>query len=1104
MRFSIFKKLLFIIFLFVSIKTSIGQEIDSLENLLSKTASDNEKYSLLIEIGQKNKDKSPQVSMTYYRQALDLSKKLGDSSKNAEALFNLAAAYDISQKYKQSLELYKKSLNIYKKLKDSINIANLYKNIGSLYLQTSVYDSSLYYELGALRIYQRFGNYYGIMDSYMILGTVSTEIENFIEAEYYFEQAMNFADETNNLEYKCLLYNNIGRSFYKQNIYNIAIENYKLALGLAVKYNKEIYLGDIYQNIANAYLQSNQLQISLAYFYKAKEYYEKFNNISGIFNNSIGLAKMYYNSGYYRISYGYLLKDLSLIKNYNSYLNLKNKSEFYDVYSKILYKIDEPIKAYNALRKKEELQDSFFGEKKMKLVYELEYKYQTISKNKTIENLQEINKLNQQLFARTEATRRAERKQAFLLVFIGVISLIFSSIVYWNFLKNRKLSKKIAEKNKKIFEAQEKLKRIVDFLPVAFFEFNSNGKLVFKNKNFSDVTSINEDTGDIKFYFEYIKSEYKDVVLLKLNELISTHEIQTVEFEFVRKDKTSFWALMTMALNIFNDNYEYYGMIIDISERKKIEQDLSLLKTSVEQSETALMITDFAPKIVFVNPAYLRITGYKKHELLGKNPSILSSGLTPKNIYIDFWDTISSGNVWKGVFSNKKKNGQIYSEKTLVTPVIDRKGKITHYIANKEDITEEMIKNEKILKLFTATENSPNSVMILDEEMKIAYVNKAFEKITGYKADEVYGLTPSFLDSKQHTTEVVKILKQKVYNGELWQGMLINVRKNGEEYWSSSTVIPLRNEDDKLIAFVCNDIDITPQIKTQEELMDTMDQLNEKNEEIMSSIRYAERIQKVMISNELELKELFPQSFVVFMPRDIISGDFFWVSKVKENYYAAVVDCTGHSVPGAFLSIIGVNLLDSAINERKIKNPSDVLQYMSQKLHGILSNPYSIEHIKDDMEVALTRIDYVNKNFNFASSRNRLYFVSENSKNISSIDGITEILRDGDKKFFKINGDRKFLGSQNDGTKFKNYTLNITDGDILYFSSDGYYDQFGEKENVKYKRVRFERKLLEISSFSVEKQKEILITELKEFKGKVEQTDDITVLGIKIDFSKIR
>lgn len=1102
MSLSIFKKLIFIILIFVNITASISQEIDSIENLLSKTVSNKERYDLLIKIGQQSEEKSPQVAMKYYRQALDLSEKLGDSSKNAEALFNLAVAYDISQKYKQSLELYRKSLNIYKKLNDSIHIASLYKNIGSLFLLTSVYDSSLYYELEALRIYQRYENYYGIMDSYMTLGSLSSEIENFIEAEYYFEQAMNFANQINNLEYKCLLYNNIGMSFYKQNIYNIALENYKLALAIAIKYHKDIYLGDLYQNIANAYLQSNQFQISLAYFYKAKEYYEKFNNISGIFNNSIGLAKMYYNSGYYRISYGYLLKDLSLINNYNSYVSLKNKSEFYDIYSKILFKIDEPTKAYIALRKKEELQDSFFGEKKIKLVYELEYKYQTISKNKRIENLQEINNLTQQLFEKSEANRKAEKKQVFLLLMIGVILLIFSSIVYLNFLKNRKLSQKITENNKKIFETQEKLKRIVDFLPVAFFEFNSNGKLVFKNQNFSDVTSINDDKGDIKFYFKYIKHEYKDIVLSKLNELISTNEIQTVEFEFVRKDKTSFWALMTMALNVFNDNYEYYGMIIDISDRKRIEQDLLLLKTSVDQSEAALIITDNNAKIVFVNSAYKRITGYRKHELIGKNPSILHSDLTPQNLYLDFWETVSSGNVWKGVFINKKKNGQIFSDKTLVTPIFDNKGKITHYIANKEDITEEMIKNEKILKLFTATENSPNSVMILDVEMNITYVNKAFEKITGYKPDEVYGLTPSFLDLNQHTAEVVKVLQQKVYNGEVWQGMLINKRKNGEEYWNSSTVIPLRNEDDKLIAFVCNDIDITPEIKTQEELMDTMDQLNVKNEEIMSSIRYAERIQKVMISNELELKELFPQSFVVFMPRDIISGDFFWVSKVQDNYYAAVVDCTGHSVPGAFLSIIGVNLLDSAINERKIKNPSNVLQYMSHKLNGILSNPYSIEHIKDDMEVALARIDYVNNVFNFASSRNRLYFVSENSENISSIDGITEISKIGDKKIFKINGDREFLGSKYDDIKFKNYTINISDGDILYFSSDGYYDQFGEKENVKYKRMRFERKLLEISSFPLEKQREILISDLKEFKGNIEQTDDITVLGIKIDFSK--
>ncbi len=1076
------------------------EQIDSLEKVLSKTNSNREKYDLLINIGQHYEKQSPQTAMKYYRQALSLAERLNNDTLRANSLYNLAIAYDVSQKYKQAKELYRKSLRIYCKQKDSIHIADLYKNLGGVFLLTSVYDSAMYYELQALRIYQQFNDFSGLMDSYIALGGLSTEIENFIEAEYYFEQAMNFADKINNDEYRCVLHNNIGMSFSKQKNYEIALLNYKKALQIAKKEKFNIYLGDIYQNIANEYLLMNQTDIALSYFYKAKEYFEKQNDIGGIFDVSIGLAKLYYKTKYFRIAYGFLLSAKSIQKNYSSYLSAKNSEEFYDIYSKVLFKINQPANAYKALIKKELYRDSFFSERKVKLVYELEFKYQTISKNKTIKDLQEINFLNQRNIANIEAKRKAEQKVAYLLVIIGIILIVASLWIYLNFLRNRKLSLKIQEKNRKINEAQEKLKRIVDFLPVVFFEANSKGDLVFKNQNFYEVTSITEDIGGLKAYIEFIKPQYRRNLIDRINELVRTKEVQTIEFEFERRDGTSFWALLTIAVNEIRGNKEFYGMVIDISERKKIEQDLLLLKTSVEQSESPLMITDSNPKILYVNPAYIKITGYTEKELLGKNPSILKSDITAEKIYIDLWNTITAGKVWKGIFINKRRNGEFYSDRTIITPVKNKHGVITHFVANKEDITKEAKKNEKILQLYTATENSPNSVMILDADMKITYVNKAFEKITGYSADEVLGLNPNFLDSGRHDNEVIDILKDTIYTGNIWQGMLVNKRKNGEDYWNSSTVIPLLNEDEKLIGFVCNDIDITNQIKTQEELMDTMEQLNEKNKEIVSSIRYAERIQKVMMSNETEVRELFPNSFIIFLPRDIISGDFFWVSKIQDKHFVAIVDCTGHSVPGAFLSIIGINLLESAINERKIAKPSDVLSYMSEKLLGILSNPYTMEHIKDDMEVALAEIDYHKKELIFASSRNRLYFISDKPVIIKAQNGISVISQNDLKIMYKFNGDREFLGSKADDKRFTDYVIEIKDNDMLYFSSDGYYDQFGGVDNVKYKRKRFEQRLFDISDLPIDEQKDSLLDEFEIFKGSFPQTDDVTVMGIKIKF----
>jgi len=862
--------------------------------------------------------------------------------------------------------------------------------------------------------------------------------------------------------------------------------------------DKRILLGDINKDIAKSYLLLNQTQLSLVYYYKAKQYYEEFNNINGIFDISVGLAELYNNTDYYKMSYGFLLKANSLLKNYESYLNINSIVEYYDIYSQILIKMNKPTKAYNALLLKEKYQGELMDKQKIRLVYELEFKYKTISKNKKIENLKEINRLNLKLIEQNEAKREAERKIVLLFVIIGVILLISSLLIYGNFLRNRKLSKKIQEKNKKIFEAQQKLKRIVDFLPVVFFEADSNGSFVFKNLHFDTVMSITEEINTLDEYYQYIKPVYREKVKTKIANLDKPGDIQSIEFEFERKDNTSFWALLTFTIKEINGKNEFYGMIIDISNRKKIEQDLLLLKTSVEQSGSPLIITDSDAKIVYVNSAYLKITGYKEDELFSKNPSILKSKLTSNYVYNELWETITAGKVWRGTFINRKKDGELFTDKTIITPIINKNNKITHYVANKEDITDEARKNEKILKLFTATENSPNSVMILDSEMKITYVNKAFEKTTGYKADEVLGLIPNFLDSNKHNSGIVSIIEENIYKGNIWQGMLINKKKNGTEFWNSSTIIPLSNEDNELIGIVCNDTDITEQIKTQQELMDTMDKLNEKNQEIFSSIRYAERIQKAVISNEAAIKTLFAESFAIYLPRDIISGDFFWVAKKNNKHYAIVVDCTGHSVPGAFLSIIGVNLLDSAIIERGIEGPSNVLNYMSKKLFEILSNSYSDEHIKDDMEVAIVEINYDKKELLFASSRNRLYYVTNNDRNLDSIDKVNKLYNDDKNALFKINGNREFLATELNDKKFTDFKIDINNNDIFFMSSDGYYDQFGGEKSMKYKRKKFENRLFDISQFPVEIQKKELLNEFYNYKGVIPQTDDVTVVGIRI------
>ncbi|MEA3451072.1 MAG: SpoIIE family protein phosphatase, partial [Bacteroidota bacterium] len=194
----------------------------------------------------------------------------------------------------------------------------------------------------------------------------------------------------------------------------------------------------------------------------------------------------------------------------------------------------------------------------------------------------------------------------------------------------------------------------------------------------------------------------------------------------------------------------------------------------------------------------------------------------------------------------------------------------------------------------------------------------------------------------------------------------------------------------------------------------------------------------------------------------------------------------------------GVNLLNAAIIERGIQGPSNVLYYMSKKLFEILSNSYTVEHIKDDMEVAIAEINYEKKELLFASSRNRMYYVTYNNKSLDSHDRISILYNDEEKTMYKLNGNREFLTSAENKNKFTDFNIDIKNNDIFFLSSDGYYDQFGEKNSIKYKRKRFEKRLFDISQSTISNQKEELLKEFNDFKGNMPQTDDVTVIGIRL------
>jgi ligand-binding sensor domain-containing protein/serine phosphatase RsbU (regulator of sigma subunit) len=263
--------------------------------------------------------------------------------------------------------------------------------------------------------------------------------------------------------------------------------------------------------------------------------------------------------------------------------------------------------------------------------------------------------------------------------------------------------------------------------------------------------------------------------------------------------------------------------------------------------------------------------------------------------------------------------------------------------------------------------------------------------------------------------------------------------------------------------------------RTAEVVMKSME-IEEKNRDITASIRYAERIQRAMLPRE----NTFDETFVLFMPKDIVSGDFYWMYDNGDIQFIAVCDCTGHGVPGAFMSIIGHNSLNKIVREYGITRPSAILDQLNNEVLKALRQRNE-ETINDGMDMALIAFDKRKFSLDFAGAYNPLY-----------------IVRKGE--VFIYRGDRFPIGMTAIGDKknFSNQNIDIRPGDMIYMCSDGYADQFGASDGKKFRTGKVKKLLSEICDLPICEQKTRLQQEILDWKGNTEQVDDILFIGSRI------
>ncbi|MCP4129753.1 MAG: PAS domain S-box protein [bacterium] len=389
---------------------------------------------------------------------------------------------------------------------------------------------------------------------------------------------------------------------------------------------------------------------------------------------------------------------------------------------------------------------------------------------------------------------------------------------------NKKLTIEIQERIEAevaLEESEEKFRTITASAPDAIIMIDHEGNITFWNKtaeillgytqkeiigkNVHTLLAPERYKDDIAEGFKLFMHSGKGPVIGSMRKMYALH-----------KNGSEVPVELSVSALLSDEKWHAIGVLRDISEREKSEQEISRLATVIEQVDETVVITDPEGKIEYANPFFEKETGYTVSEALGKNPGILKSGLHGKEFYKELWSTIKSGNTWEGTFINRKKDGTLFHEEASIFPIKESSGNIINYAAVKRDITERKNAEQELVKLSRAVKQSLNIVMIVDRDNVVEYVNPKFSEITGFLPEDIIGKEASILGthSFEEQQEFLNVLNAR----EEWQGELYNRKKNGEFYWEYASVAAVKNQEGVITHYVKDAVDITKRKSFEREL----------------------------------------------------------------------------------------------------------------------------------------------------------------------------------------------------------------------------------------------------------------------------------------------
>ncbi len=1073
----------------------------------------------------------------------------------ANLYYLVGATYYQEDNYNKAIEQYKISLKIAKEHKFEDVEANCYNAIGILYKIQGNYTDAINYYLKSITIAEKDSDFAIISNIYNNIGVLYKNQELYDKAIEYYRKALHFKEKTDDKSGVINIYNNIGVIYKNTNKFNLALQNFNKAIKIAKQINDINNIYKVYINLGSLYKKQKKYNEAINWYNKAIEITKKSDNEPmDIYKNFGELYLDYYDSlknvRYLKLAITNAVKAYTISEKTN---NINTKQSSAGVLMHAYSKLGNTQKALKYALIYSDLIKKTYNINKLKEVNKLETKYKSEKNRLLIEKLEKEQQLRNEVIKRQQLENKLVKRQriAFYLIVLTLILIVV--YVTLSLRKNKKLNNELKksselltkeylksikqnidiktksaeiEKQKLILQelnnnltaSEEELKQQNDIL------FQKNEKIILQRNKIAEVVKQFEDTinnlEDVYFKtdknFCYTQASLSIVKYLKLDNInniigepltkywnISDEELKKISYKIVRnkyltnynftyintKKEIRYAKVNARALFVNNKFSGVEGLIRDITkdilQKNKIEELNAQKETLLDNLPLSIYFKDKNLKYIEVNKSFVKMLGLTKEEIVGKTDKELNLDNLPSE-YEEFDRQILKN---KKIITNYEREnvcpkGNTYLSSTTKVPYLNKDGEVVGIIGVVRDITEQkkheiaLAESEQKFKAITNFAN--DAIILIDNSEKIALWNKAAQNIFGYNEQEVIS---------KNLHDILPPIKYKdnahsafINFRQTGKGRLINKTLEIEGLKKDGTVFPLEISISAIkIKNKWNAVGIIRDISIRKEhelaLKESKEKIELAHKDITDNINYAKSIQNALLTSNEKINQYLSEFFILYMPRDQVSGDFYYVNKFNDYIVFAVADGTGHGVSGGFLTVLGITHLHDIVSNKEIDNPGKALNLLRKKIKGNFKT-FGNEN-NNGFDIALCALNTKTNILSFAGANNPMWIIRNN-------------------EIIEYKPVRNPIGFYPKEIDFVGTDIKLQTNDTIYLFTDGYADQFGGAEDKKFTKKQLKKLLLSIVELPIDEQKQKLKETINNWKANTEQTDDITVMAIKI------